>query len=351
MQTDIESQTRLSTAWNLYRAIRMYPDPQDLMQRARDALEPDAMLHFIDGHARYIARWHNLDTPAMVASIGEEGVSLIAIAFAHEIRHGSPAETLTHVLGARLPDKLFMPIPRHGSQAETLTYMIGAGLPDERFIPISWSVEDDSGRLMPRITFNPLPFRDAKACAQYIGSQAAPLYNRVMHDMRVRGDELTQAEQGAQKEFLRTAKRVGARVEQIVRERGRQVLDSPGSWDDAIEYYRTHNKWPYNPEPGLTRPEFDFYWWNLTLDEEGHILYKHAHERRYAARQESITRHDTRMRAYPSIALHAAWWAANRVEGKSMRSLARQDGTQPSTVSRSLALLEARYVVSRGVAT
>jgi hypothetical protein len=351
MQSDPEIQTRLSTAWDLYRAIRTYRYPQDLMQRARDALEPDAMLHFFDGHARYIARWHNLDTPAMVASVGEEGVSLIAIAFAHEIRQGSPAETLTHAIGARLPDKLFMPIPRGGSQAEILAYTIRVGLPDKRFIPVTWSIEEDGGGLMPRIMSNPLPFRDADAFAQYIGSQAVPLYNRVMQDMYVRGDELTQAEQGAQKEFERTAKRVGAKVEQIVRERGRQVLEPPGSFDDAIEYYRKHHKYEYNPESGLTRAEFDFFWRNLTLDEEGHVRSRTTHERIYAARQESLTRHDTRNRAFPSLALHAAWWAANRVDGKSMRSLARQDGVRPSTVSRAITLLEERYVVSEGVAT
>jgi hypothetical protein len=321
----MESQARLLAGWNLYRALRTYAYPQDLMQRARDALEPGAMLHFIDGHARYIAHWHNLDTPAMIASIGQEGVNLIIRALAYEIRHGSPPEHIADV-------------------------MVG-WLPDERLMPISFSVEEVGGQPMPRISINPLPYKDAAAFAQHLALQLMPLYDRTMGEFRVRGDELTQAEEGARKEFRRTAKRVGAKVEQIVRERGRQVLDSPGSWDDAIEYYRKYNKWPYNPESGLTRPEFEFYWRNLTLDEEGHIRFKTTHERRYAARQESTTRHDTRTRAFPSLALHAGWWAANRAEGMSMRSLARRDGFSPSTVSEAMTLLERRYVLSGGVRT
>lgn len=306
----------LQTAWNLYRALSTYDYPQGLVCAARKACGSGFWHHYVAGHARYIVRWHNLDTPQMQRAIGNEGIDLIVSAFAYDIDRGVKAED---------------PI-----EAGRAIYAF-----DESFMPISFEVTEAESVFSPRITVNPLAYKDTEAFRVYGGRQLQRVVKRLRADFEKRCEKLPEARSAGNAKWLQKTRDLKERVEAIIRERGPAVLEPPGTFEEQIDYHQATKKWPYNPDCGLSRVDWDLVHRTFIIDGEK-CLYKSGHETSPAARRMWF---DKRTRAYESLPLHARWWAAVKIEDATQAELAAVSRKSEPAVSQAIHALEERHLL------
>jgi len=395
------------TAWNLYRAFRTYAGPMKAMEDARavvpargtlytepwvneDGTEDETATYettsppthlWLAGiaHARAIVLAFNLDAPTTDEDFNRRGINILTECIAHEI------ETSTEATRGQC-DEWY--------QRDSIRYS------DRRNTPVIGGIVDDTPRsymphLYPYIRLNLYTFDSRADFMKHINTVLPDMYGRLNRQVRDATDDYMEASSKAWRDWSLYEKETPRKVTFIVKTKGRDALLGHLDQEQWLEWEKVKGEYtsldmtdeivlewkregrdipsllessmsgphepphydkavpPVNPASGLAKDEWEFYWYFCTLDADGrcHVCLPHASigSQRVAAPTRQTRgwylSQDTR-RNLTDFHRHTEWWIASKLEDKSYRQIAKDEGiASHTTVSKAIRRMEEDFLL------